>query len=91
MCVWIVCADCVWIVWCVCVVYLCTCVCVLCICEQCVCVCVCMCVASVGVGCVCYVRQVCRVGIYMDSIASFTIETGGQKDHVMQSAGSMVM
>jgi len=26
----------------------------------------------------------------MDSIASFTIETGGQKDHV-QSASSMVM
>jgi len=27
----------------------------------------------------------------MDSIASFTIETGGQKDHVMQSTSSMVM
>jgi len=25
------------------------------------------------------------------SVASFTIETGGQKDHVMQSASSMVM
>jgi len=25
----------------------------------------------------------------MDSIASFTIETGGQNDHVMQSASTM--
>ena len=78
-----VCGLCAWICVCVCVcvVYLCT------------CVCVCMCVGSMGVGCVLcdYVRRVCRVSIYMDSIASFTIETGGQKDHVMQSAGSMVM
>jgi len=27
----------------------------------------------------------------MDSLASFTIETGMQKDHVMQSASSIVM
>ena len=55
-------------------------VCGLCICVR---VCVCMCVGNVGVGCVCYVRQVCRVSIH-DSVAYFTIETGGQEDHVMQ-------
>jgi len=27
----------------------------------------------------------------MDSIASFTLETGGQQDHVMQSGSSMLM
>jgi len=27
----------------------------------------------------------------MDSIAAFTIEAGGQRDHVMQAASSMVM
>ena len=77
-----VCGLCVWIV-CVSV-----CMCVYCVFVR---VCVCICVGSVGVGCVCYVRQVCRVSIYMDSIASYTIETGGQRDHVMQSVGSMVM
>ena len=64
VCVWIVCVDyvCVWIV---CVDYVCVCVCVWCVCVVCICVCVCLCmfVGSVGVGCVCYVRQVCRVGI----------------------------
>jgi len=89
MCVWIVCMDCV------CGLCVCVCMCVgsVCVCVHVrgECVCVCACVWRVW-GWICVLCETSVQGGYIyGSIASFTIETGGQKDHVMQSAGSMVM
>jgi len=87
-----VCVCCVFVYVCVCVVYLCMCVCVLCICVRVCVVYLCtVCVGgSVGVGCV-----LCGTSVQGEYIYGFHSifhhRNWREKDHVMQSAGSMVM